>query len=58
MVVLRGWQFLMSEVPLYGAASHAALPRRVLASLEHVVAVQGYLAHKKQPPPLGTTKGP
>ena len=39
MSVLGGVQFLMSEVPLY----------------QHVRHVQGYLAHKKHPPPLART---
>jgi len=38
MVILGGWVFLMSEVPLY---STRALPREL----------KGYLAHKKHPPP-------
>ena len=33
-------------------------PARPWASLSTIRTVQGYLAHKKQPPPLGPPQGP
>ena len=44
MVVLGGWVFFMGEVPLYMA---------VVAGLADPLDLQGYLAHKKTPTPLG-----
>ena len=51
MVLLQGptgWRFLMSEVPLQTSARTRLGAR---GPAEH--AVQGYLAHKKTPTPLG-----
>ena len=48
MVILGGWVFLMSEVPLYvgqGWCASETTPCLVEVSL------QGYLAHKKQRTP-------
>ena len=41
MVVLGGWAFLMSEVPLYSKSRTRSAPGSYM----------GYLAHKKAPPP-------
>ena len=48
MVVLGGWLFLMCEVPLY---SHLLGCFHLHAAWD-CFHIQGYLAHKKTPPPL------
>ena len=54
MVVLGGGLFLISEVPLHN--SHVSHTRR--GKERTIRTLQGYLAHKKQPNPLGPPSGP
>ena len=46
MVILGGWVFLMSEVPLLSALDLSRCPCLDSASVE----LQGYLTDKKHPP--------
>jgi len=47
----------MSEVPLYGIARHMVFLRvRVRSTGARGLLLQGYLAHKKPPPPSGFHK--
>ena len=58
MVILGGWAFLMSEVPLYmmripGSELLSLFTAVSLSVQVHVsLSVQGYLAHKKTLTPL------
>ena len=45
--------FLMSEVPLYFGVDPPTRGAEVRAADRAVAEVQGYLAHKNCPPPLG-----
>ena len=48
----------MSEVPLEAGWDLAAAERCYLAAVQVLLALQGYLAHKKTPPSLNLPKGP
>ena len=52
-MVLKGGGGLMSEFPLYGGNSPPLTGTLLLLQPLLSLSVQGYLAHKKQAPPLG-----
>ena len=62
MVILGGWVFLTSEVPLYlalqGVGAATPVSRGEQSTRQQECRLQGYLAHKNPPPPVGSYSSP